>query len=106
MNQTPEEIARDKIDKLLDASGWAIQDKKHIDLSAGSGVAVREYYTGIGPADYIVFVDRKPVGVIEAKKEEEGVRLTVHEEQSTEYAKSKLKHLDNKPLPFVYETVS
>jgi type I restriction enzyme R subunit len=104
MNQTPEEIARDKIDQLLDASGWTIQDKKHIDLSAGSGIAVREYYTDIGPADYILFVDRKPVGVIEAKKEEEGVRLTIHEEQSTEYAKSKLKHLDNKPLPFVYES--
>ena len=82
MNQTPEEIARDKIDQLLEASGWTIQDKKHIDLSAGSGIAVREYYTDIGPADYILFVDRKPVGVIEAKKEEEGVRLTIHEEQS------------------------
>jgi type I restriction enzyme, R subunit len=104
MNQTPEEIARDKIDQLLAASGWTIQDKKHIDLNAGDGVAVREYYTDIGPADYILFVDRKPVGVIEAKKEEEGVRLTVHEEQSAEYAKSKLKHLDNKPLPFVYES--
>ena len=104
MNQTPEEIARDKIDQLLDASGWTIQDKKHIDLSAGNGIAVREYYTDIGPADYILFVDRKPVGVIEAKKEDEGVRLTVHEEQSTEYAKSKLKHLNNEPLPFVYES--
>ena len=49
-------------------------------------------------------MDRKPVGVIEAKKEEEGVRLTVHEDQSTEYAKSKLKHLNNEPLPFVYES--
>ncbi|MCE5264815.1 MAG: DEAD/DEAH box helicase family protein [Deltaproteobacteria bacterium] len=104
MNQTPEEIARDKIDHLLEASGWTIQGKKHIDLSVGAGVAVREYYTDIGPADYILFVDRKPIGVIEAKKEEEGVRLTVHEEQSVEYAKSKLKHLDNKPLPFVYES--
>ena len=104
MNQTPEEIARDKIDKLLEASGWIIQNKKSIDLSAGIGIAVREYHTDIGPADYILFVDRKPVGVIEAKKEDEGVRLTVHEEQSTEYAKSKLKYLNNEPLPFVYES--
>jgi len=95
MNQTPEEIARDKIDKLLEASGWIIQNKKHINLSAGTGIAVREYYTDIGPADYILFVDRKPAGVIEAKKEDEGVRLTVHEEQSTEYAKSKLRHLNS-----------
>lgn len=104
MNQTPEEIARDKIDKLLETSGWIIQNKKNINLSASIGVAVREYYTDIGPADYILFVDRKPVGIIEAKKEEEGVRLTTHEEQSTEYAKSKLKHLHNEPLPFVYES--
>lgn len=104
MNQTPEEIARDKIDNLLQASGWTIQNKKNINLSAGIGVAVREYYTDIGPADYILFVDRKPVGVIEAKKEDEGVRLTTVEEQSTEYAKSKLKHLNNEPLPFVYES--
>ena len=104
MNQTPEQLARDNIDRQLTACGWIVQDKKHIDLSAGSGVAVREYYTDIGPADYILFVDRKPVGVIEAKKEEEGVRLTIHEEQSSEYAKSKLKHLNNEPLPFVYES--
>ncbi len=104
MNQTPEQLARDNIDRQLAACGWIIQDKKHIDLSAGGGIAVREYYTDIGPADYILFVDRKPVGVIEAKKEEEGVRLTIHEEQSSEYAKSKMKHLNNEPLPFVYES--
>ncbi len=39
-------------------------------------MAVTEYQTETGPADYILLVDGKPVGVIEAKKEEEGVRLT------------------------------
>ncbi len=43
-----------------------------------------------GSADYILFVNKKPVGVIEAKREEEGVRLTTHEEQSADYATSKL----------------
>lgn len=104
MNQTPEQIARDNIDKQLEACGWIVQPKKLINLSAGIGVAVREYHTDAGPADYILFVDRKPVGVIEAKKEEEGVHLTVVEEQSGEYAASKLKHLNNDPLPFVYES--
>ncbi len=75
-NQNPEQIARDNIDRQLIACGWVIQDKKSINLGAGTGVAVREYQTDIGPADYILFVDGKPVGVIEAKREEEGVHIT------------------------------
>jgi type I restriction enzyme R subunit len=103
-NQNPEQIARDNIDKQLIECGWVIQNKKQINLSAGLGVAVTEYQTEIGPADYVLFVDGKPVGVIEAKKEEEGVRLTIHEDQSKDYAASKLKYLNNDPLPFVYES--
>jgi type I restriction enzyme R subunit len=104
MNQNPEQIARDNIDKQLKSCGWIVQNKRNLNLNAGLGVAVREYQTDAGPADYILFVDRKPVGVIEAKREEEGHRLTVVEEQSVEYATSKLKHLNNEPLPFVYES--
>lgn len=104
MNQTPEELARDKIDRQLLSCGWIIQNKSEINLNAAIGIAVREYQTDIGPADYVLFVDKKPVGVIEAKKEEEGFRLTTHEEQSRDYAESKLKYLNNDPLPFVYES--
>ena len=104
MNQNPEQKARDNIDRQLAACGWNLQNKQQINLFAGCGVAVREYQTSAGPADYILFVDQKPVGVIEAKKEEEGHKLTVVEEQSTEYAASKLKYLDNAPLNFVYES--
>jgi type I restriction enzyme R subunit len=103
-NQNPEQIARDNIDKMLQGAGWLVQSKSKINLAANKGVAVREYQTDVGPADYVLFVDRKPVGVIEAKREEEGHRLTVVEEQSTEYAKAKLKYLNNDPLPFVYES--
>jgi len=103
-NQTPEQIARDNIDRQLVDCGWLVQSKKQINLSAGVGVAITEYQTEIGPADYVLFVDGKPVGVIEAKKEEEGVHLTKHEDQSKDYADSKLKHLKNDPLPFVYES--
>lgn len=104
INQNPEQIARDRIDQMLIAADWVVQSKKTRDLSAGKGVAIREYQTDIGPADYVLFVDRKPVGIIEAKREDEGHRLTVVEEQSSEYAKAKLKYLDNDPLPFVYES--
>lgn len=103
-NQNPEQHARDHIDKMLSEAEWIVQSKKKVDLSAGKGVAVREYQTDAGPADYVLFVDRKPVGIIEAKREEEGERLTAHEDQSRDYALSKLKYLNNQPLPFVYES--
>ena len=65
---TPEELARIKIDELLAACGWIVQDRGQLYLAAGRGVAVREFPMGDeGFADYLLFVDRKPVGVIEAK---------------------------------------
>lgn len=103
-NQNPEQIARDRIDEILREAGWVVQSKNKVNLAANKGVAVREYLTDVGPADYVLFVDRKPVGIIEAKKEEEGHRLTVVEEQSKGYANAKLKYLKNDPLPFVYES--
>ena len=104
LNQNSEQIARDKIDAMLREVGWVVQSKSEVQLSASKGVAVREYTTDVGPADYVLFVDRKPVGIIEAKREDEGHRLTVVEDQSANYANSKLKYLNNDPLPFVYES--
>lgn len=104
VNQNSEQIARDNIDKQLIAAGWIVQSKKQLDLGAALGVAVREYQTDVGPADYLLFVEKKPVGLVEAKKEDEGFRLTQVEDQSTEYANAKLKYLNNAPLSFVYES--
>lgn len=104
-NQNPEQIARDHIDKQLLVCGWLIQDKAKINLVAGQGIAVREYQTDIGPADYVLFVDKKPVGVIEAKKKDAGINLVTEvENQSADYATAKLKYLNNDPLRFVYES--
>lgn len=105
VNQTPEQLARDRIDERLRASGWHVQDKDALDFSAGLGVAVREYQTDIGPADYVLFADRQAVGVVEAKPYSWGVRLTSVEEQSEGYANAKLKWVSNaEPLPFLYES--
>ncbi|QAA82662.1 DEAD/DEAH box helicase [Aequorivita sp. H23M31] len=104
INQDPEQIARDKIDQMLREAGWMVQSKNKVDLYANIGVSVREYQTDVGPADYVLFVNQKPVGIIEAKREEEGHRLIAVEEQSTGYAQAKLKYLDNDPLSFVYES--
>ena len=69
-NRTPEQQARDTIDLMLEQAGWKVQSKRKIDFSAGLGVAVREYPTDVGPADYVLFVDKRPVGVVEAKPED------------------------------------
>lgn len=104
-NKHPEQRARDRIDSALRASGWEIQDRASIDPGASLGVAVREYQTDVGPADHVLFVDRRPVGVVEAKPENWGHRLTIVEDQSTAYARAKLKWIENtRPLPFVYES--
>jgi type I restriction enzyme R subunit len=104
INQNPEQIARDNIDKLLRNAGWAIQSAKKINWNESTGIAIKEYQTDVGPADYVLFVDRKPVGIVEAKKEEAGQNLSTVEEQSTGYANAKLKYLNNDPLRFVYES--
>lgn len=105
VNQNPEQKARDQIDALLAKAGWVVQDKKKIDFSASSGIAVREYQTDVGPADYVLFVDKQAVGVIEAKPEVWGEKITTVEEQSQGYASATLKWVKNsKPLRFVYES--
>ncbi|WP_274023222.1 DEAD/DEAH box helicase family protein [Vibrio parahaemolyticus] len=107
VNQNAEQIARDKIDDMLRAAGWSVQDKNKINFNEGVGQAVREYQTDVGPADYVLFVDKKAVGVIEAKREEAGEKITTVEAQTEGYANAKLKWVNNdSPLPFLYESTS
>ena len=107
MNQNPEQIARDKIDQMLIESGWLVQSKDKVNLSAGIGVALRETNTESGSADYILFVHSKAVGVIEAKAEDLGYKLLQVEEQSVRYSKDAIKigkFMLESEKPFVYES--
>lgn len=99
---TPEQLAREKIDEMLEKAGWTIQHYRDLNLAATSAIAVCEFPTDTGPADYILFVNRTPIGVIEAKAEEEAHRLVVHEEQAARYSQSKLRYIGNKLIPFSY----
>ena len=102
---TPEEIARLVIDDKLRQSGWVIQDMKNLNLSAALGGAVREFPTSTGEVDYALFVDGKPVGVAEAKREEKGESITDVEVQSGRYANSTFKWIKNDyKIRFAYET--
>lgn len=107
---TPEQRARQLIDEQLSQADWVIQDKDSINLHAGQGVAVREVNMGDGRADYLLYVDQRIVGVIEAKPA--GVTLAEVHAQAMRYAESltagqKLNAvLVNDRLPFVYEASS
>lgn len=104
-NKTPEQLARDNVDQILTEAGRVVQNKNKINFAMGQGIAVREYQTDVGPADYVLFVDKKAVGVIEAKPESWGEKITTVEEQSQGYANASLKWVHNKEaLRFVYES--
>ena len=101
---TPETKARQHIDQKLEQAGWVVQDMKQLNLGAAPGVAVREYPTDSGPADYVLFVNRNAVGVIEAKRDSAGENLTVTEAQTARYANATLKwRKDSAPLRFLFE---
>lgn len=100
----PEEKARIVIDRKLQEAGWLLQDMKTINLSAGIGVAVREFPTNTGKVDYALFVEGKPVGVVEAKKPEAGQNITIVENQSARYANSSFKWIQGDyKIRFAYE---
>ena len=100
----PEEKARQNIDRLLTAAGWTIQDHEEMNLGASQGVAVREYPMSSGPTDYLLSVDRRAVGVIEAKPE--GTTLSGVSDQTEKYLRGVPLPLPSyqKPLPFGYES--
>src|SRR5206468_2890798 len=102
---SPEELAREKIDKLLTDCGWILQNRSTINLSASRGVAIREaLLKDRDEVDYLLFVDGKAIGTVEAKPE--GYTLTGVEEQSGKYGKGLLDIYPKwrEPLPFAYES--
>ena len=114
MSETPPQLAAEQrarvlIDSQLLAAGWFVQDRAAMNLFAGPGVAVRETIMakGHGRADYLLYVDKRAVGVIEAKPE--GTTLSGVEWQSAMYAEGlpaevRLKSLTvDGRLPFIFE---
>ena len=101
----PELQARETIDQLLVEAGWQVCDAAQANIHAARGVAIREFpLPGHGFADYLLYIDGKAAGVIEAKKE--GTTLTGVETQSDKYTKGLPAGLPcwNNPLPFAYQS--
>jgi type I restriction enzyme, R subunit len=101
---SPEDKARQRIDGLLEQAGWVLQHRDELNRKAGRGVAVREFPLPAGEADYLLFIDGRAAGVIEAKKA--GTTLSGFAEQSEKYLAQLPQHLDAwaDPLPFGYES--
>ncbi len=100
----PEQKARQNIDRMLTAAGWAIQDREEMNLGESRGVAIREFPMVSGTADYLLIIDRKAAGAIEAKPE--GTTLSGVSEQTEKYLTgipTELPYHQN-PLPFGYES--
>ena len=64
----PEANAREKIDAMLAEAGWILQDRDDLNLTAGEGIAVREFKLEKkhGYADDLLFLD----GNLSAKSED------------------------------------
>lgn len=104
---TPEQKAREIIDKKLEQSGWIVQDAQKINLFAGLGVAVREFPTSTGPVDYALFLEGIPVGIVEAKRDDVGENITEVERQDSRYANSTFKWVrSDYRIRFAYEATS
>jgi len=106
MGEKPEEKSRRGIDKLLTDAGWKVQDVSEANVTAGRGVAIREFplKAGHGSADYLLYVDGAAAGVVEAKKE--GETLTGYEIQTEKYSVGLPDSLKayRRPLPFCYQS--
>ncbi|MFW6172737.1 MAG: DEAD/DEAH box helicase family protein, partial [Elusimicrobiota bacterium] len=100
----PEEQSRKVIDEQLNKANWIVQDYENVNLSAGPGVAVREFPTEAGPVDYALFTNRKAVGVIEAKPT--GSTLSGVAEQTKKYINNFPKNIPHasSSIPFAYES--
>ena len=105
---TPEQRARRVIDQQLSEAGWFVCDRSNMDLVNHAGVAVREVHMGeAGRADYLLYVERRLCGVIEAKPA--GTPLTGVQWQTNRYAEGVPPEmrlaavLRDERLPFLFE---
>ncbi len=81
---TPERKARQTIDRMLEASGWQIQNYAERETDASFGVAVREYpLKDDQRADYLLFINSVAVGIIEAKPK--GTKVSGPMQQAERY---------------------
>lgn len=101
---TPEQIAREKIDRMFADAGWAVVNRDNYSPEI-SAVAIEEgLMKGNCEADYLLFINGKAVGVLEAKRREVDVTASIVADQAEHYAKSVPNWCQAwfNPLPLAY----
>lgn len=101
---TPEQKARKVIDKMFSNAGWQVLDRDHYVPNI-SAVALEEgLLNGNLEADYLLFLNGKAVGVLEAKKETVDVSADWVKAQAENYVKEVPGTYQTiaKPLPLIY----
>ena len=102
----PEEKARAVIDRMFEEAGWKVVDRdKYVPNM--TAVAIREgLMVGNREADYLLFLNGKAVGVLEAKRIETDINSDIVQEQARLYTRSCPKWCQawfpNIPLPLAY----
>lgn len=99
----PEQKSREKINHLLVDAGWSVVDREHYSPTV-SAVAIEEgLLQGNLEADYLLFLDGKAIGVIEAKKETAPLSEIVAN-QAENYTHNILDWYQTwfNPLPLIY----
>ena len=102
----PEEKARVIIDRMFEEAGWKVVDRDKYAPNM-TAVAIREgLMVGNREADYLLFLNGKAVGVLEAKRIETDINSDIVQEQARLYARSCPKWCQawfpNIPLPLAY----
>ena len=102
----PEEKARVIIDRMFEEAGWKVVDRDKYAPNM-TAVAIKEgLMVGNREADYLLFLNGKAVGVLEAKRIETDINSDIVQEQARLYTRSCPKWCQawfpNIPLPLAY----
>ena len=101
---TPEEKARVRIDQMFSDSGWKVVSRDEYSPSLTAAAIEEGILQGGKEADYLLFINGKAVGVLEAKKASTDVSSDKVIEQAEGYTHKLTKYYQYyaNPLPIVY----
>ena len=101
---TPEEKARVRIDQMFSDAGWKVVSRDEYSPSLTAAAIEEGILQGGKEADYLLFINGKAVGVLEAKKASTDVSSDKVIEQAEGYTHKLTKYYQYyaNPLPIVY----
>lgn len=101
---TPEEKARVRIDQMFSDAGWKVVSRDDYSPSLSAAAIEEGILQGGKEADYLLFINGKAVGVLEAKKASTDVSSDKVINQAEGYTHKLTKYYQfyANPLPIVY----